>query len=67
MEIYVKSGLKIVEEMVLDDRKKEIGLKKWQEDFGELWNADPNCFHEEDTTNMGGGIKCKHCSGWYCL
>jgi len=32
---------------------------------GELYNADPNCEHELDEKQFGG-IKCKHCSGWFC-
>lgn len=31
----------------------------------ELWQADPNCQHETYCA-PGGGIKCRHCPGWFC-
>lgn len=31
-----------------------------------LYNADPNCKHELYNA-PGGGVKCKHCSGWFCF
>jgi hypothetical protein len=30
-----------------------------------LYNADPDCNHEIYGAS-GGGIKCKHCTGWFC-
>lgn len=30
----------------------------------QLFNADPNCQHE--IVQLWSGIKCKHCSGWFC-
>lgn len=30
-----------------------------------LYDADPNCDHEQDTRNING-VKCIHCNGWYC-
>jgi hypothetical protein len=32
----------------------------------ELYNADPNCKHETYCA-PGGGVKCKHCPGWFCF
>lgn len=32
---------------------------------GELWNADPNCQHDEQPA-PGGGVKCTKCPGWFC-
>ena len=31
-----------------------------------LWDADPNCEHEQDPYCLSG-IKCNKCGGWYCL
>lgn len=31
-----------------------------------LWNADPNCVHDEQPAS-GGGVKCRKCSGWFCF
>lgn len=31
----------------------------------ELYDADPNCDHEEDLTCYNG-VKCKKCGGWFC-
>jgi len=30
-----------------------------------LYDADPNCEHEEDE-RCYSGIKCKHCPAWFC-
>jgi len=30
-----------------------------------LYDADPNCEHEEKPNNWSG-IKCKNCGGWFC-
>lgn len=30
-----------------------------------LWDADPECEHELDP-NCWSGIRCLHCSGWFC-
>lgn len=30
-----------------------------------LWQADPDCKHELDPKSWSG-IKCLHCSGWFC-
>lgn len=43
---------------------KEL-LKKHQEKFGDLWDADENCWHEEDP-NCFSGIRCIKCKGWFC-
>ena len=32
----------------------------------ELYDADPNCEHEVYGA-PGGGVKCKHCRGWFCF
>lgn len=45
----------------------DVELKRHQEYFGELWGADPACWHEEDLSNNRGGVKCKHCNGWFCF
>lgn len=31
----------------------------------ELYNAKPGCVHEI-ILPPGGGVKCKHCPGWFC-
>lgn len=31
----------------------------------ELWDADPNCVHDEQPQS-GGGVKCSKCGGWFC-
>jgi hypothetical protein len=31
-----------------------------------LWDADPNCKHEE-VSQPGGGVKCIKCNGWFCF
>jgi hypothetical protein len=35
-------------------------------DTHELYGADPNCDHEV-VHAPGGGVKCKHCPGWFCF
>lgn len=32
----------------------------------ELWEAHADC-HHEIVDAPGGGIKCKHCPGWFCF
>lgn len=32
----------------------------------QLWNADPNCVHDEQPAS-GGGVKCTKCPGWFCF
>lgn len=34
-------------------------------DSNDFWDADPNCYHETYSA-YGDGVKCKHCSGWFC-
>ena len=41
-------------------------LEENNKEFGELYDADPLCYHELDE-NCFSGIRCKHCLGWYCL
>ena len=31
----------------------------------ELWDADPNCDHDEQPAS-GGGVRCTKCKGWFC-
>jgi hypothetical protein len=33
-------------------------------DSHQLYDADPNCKHE--IVALWSGVKCKHCSGWFC-
>lgn len=35
-----------------------------EEDEELLYDADPDCKHEVVT--LQSGVKCKHCSGWFC-
>ena len=40
-------------------------VKDELEDYGELFNADPECEHKI-VGAPGGGIKCVKCRGWFC-
>ena len=40
-------------------------LEAHQEKIGELWGADPDCWHELDP-KMWSGIRCVKCKGWFC-
>ena len=40
-------------------------LRKHQEEIGELFDADPNCWHVLDP-ECYSGIKCTKCNGWFC-
>lgn len=35
-------------------------------DHEKLFHADPECRHYI-TWGIGGGVRCVHCSAWYCL
>ncbi len=35
------------------------------ENYDYLYNARPDCKHEI-ILPPGGGVKCKHCPGWFC-
>lgn len=35
------------------------------EDEEALYDADPDCEHEVEEQRRGG-VKCKHCPGWFC-
>lgn len=54
-ENEVNNSIKV--QKTLEENNKEIG---------ELYDADPHCYHELDE-NCFSGIRCKHCAGWYCL
>lgn len=54
-ENEVNNSIKV--QKTLEENNKEIG---------ELYDADPHCYHELDE-NCFSGIRCKHCEGWYCL
>ena len=41
-------------------------LEEHQKSVPELWDADPDCWHELDP-NSWSGIKCMKCTGWYRL
>lgn len=40
-------------------------LKKHQAKIGELYDADPNCWHVLDPRCMSG-VRCTKCPGWFC-
>ena len=44
------------------DVEKKTNILKTED----LFDADPNCLHEEDENCMSG-IRCKHCGGWDCF
>lgn len=31
-----------------------------------LYNADPDCLHDEQV-QPGGGVRCSRCAGWFCF
>ena len=43
-----------------------VSLEEHQENIGELYDADPNCWHELDE-NCLNGERCKICGGWFCF
>lgn len=57
--IYVDSNGKIYDVFCFE-KSENVKLKT-----EELFDADPNCDHEEDVTCMSG-IRCKKCGGWFC-
>lgn len=61
------SGMSFINENVLEKVNEEQyikALKEHQEDIGELWGAEENCWHELNPTEMNG-IRCLKCGGWY--
>ena len=37
-----------------------------ENNYDELYDADPNCVHDIYSC-LSGGIKCKKCNGWFCF
>lgn len=56
----------VMEQMIIDLPNDEDQLIKHQEEIGELWQADPKCWHEIES-GPGGGIVCTKCNGWFCF
>ena len=47
--------------------KNDKNDKNFDDSFEtDLFEADPNCEHEI-VDAIGGGVKCKHCNGWFCF
>lgn len=44
----------------------ETDLHQHQKEIGELYDADPTCWHELDP-DCSSGIKCIKCGGWFCF
>lgn len=42
------------------------GAVKLPKETMELWDADPNCDHDEQPA-PGGGVKCSKCGGRFCI
>ena len=55
---------KVLEDM-LHAKATPADLKAHQKKVGELWDADPNCWHEIKSSS-GGGVHCTKCRGWFC-
>ncbi|WP_275372675.1 hypothetical protein [Clostridium tertium] len=47
-------------------KSKECMNCKDGSNWNELYDADPNCVHVLHSTMIGGGLRCKKCSGWIC-
>ena len=67
---YILSFDGTVKNISLDDLEEVIDFYKIPKSYEEseewdLFDADPNCKHEV-VDAPGGGVKCKHCSGWFC-
>lgn len=58
--VVVERIKKVINNFQLPKKEKK---EEWYND--ELWDADPNCEHEVYCA-PGGGVKCKHCPGWFC-
>lgn len=50
---------------VVSHRLKDGVLTELPNEF-ELYNADPDCLHDEHPA-PGGGVKCSKCRGWFCF
>jgi hypothetical protein len=45
---------------------KECSECNGENNFEELFEADPNCIHNI-ISGGGGGIICTKCNGWFCF
>jgi hypothetical protein len=54
-----------MEEQKTTQEKQPVGLREHQRSIGELWGADPDCWHELDP-DCWSGIRCTKCGGWFC-
>ena len=47
------------------ERDRDMHAAKPWDPGGELYDADPDCVHEEDKS-CRSGVRCAKCGGWFC-
>lgn len=52
-------------QIVDNDDSVSEELRSHQDEIGELYDADPTCWHVLDE-KCWSGVKCLKCGGWFC-